>query len=557
MVAFIEHTSCVKCSSSDARAVYDDGHSYCFACHSYFAGDGEQITVPTESAKQLKESRMQAAELYNRGEIRPLPNRNISRDTCLKYGVKVVQVAGAGVSHLYPYYLNNKLIAVKQRKVETKDFLSYGDQKAAELFGQHLFPAGGDKYITVCEGEEDALAAYEMMGSKFAVVSPRNGTGSALKDAKAAYEYLDSFQNIRLCFDADEAGRKAAEQVAGLFSPGKVSIVQLSDKRDPCDYLKAGKTKEFMDKWWKAETYTPAGIVAGKNLKTRLANRPKPVCFDYPWKGLNSLTYGMRAGELVTLTGGSGLGKTSILREIVYGLLKSTQDNIGCMFLEETIEDSGLGIMGMAVDKRLDLPDTQYTAEEFDTAFAQTLGTDRLFYFDHFGSTSIDELLARARYFVKSLDCKHLILDHISIVVSAQQNADERKALDEITTKLKTFVLECGVSLLVVSHVRRVSGKAHEEGGQTSLGDLRGTAAIGQLSNIVIGLERNGQDPDPLERNTTTVRVLKNRFTGATGPACRLRYDNTTGRLTELDIDVEQFGDDNDDGLEELESITA
>jgi hypothetical protein len=34
-------------------------------------------------------------------------------------------------------------------------------------------------------------------------------------------------------------------------------------------------------------------------------------------------------------------------------------------------------------------------------------------------------------------------------------------------------------------------------------------------------------------RNTTTVRVLKNRFAGITGPATYLYYDKTTGRLTE------------------------
>ena len=84
-----------------------------------------------------------------------------------------------------------------------------------------------------------------------------------------------------------------------------------------------------------------------------------------------------------------------------------------------------------------------------------------------------------------------------------------------------------------------------------SLADLRGTAGIGQLSNIVIGLERNGQHEDPQERNTTTVRVLKNRFTGATGPACRLQYDTETGRLAELDEDLDALSVE-DDAIDEL-----
>ena len=46
---------------------------------------------------------------------------------------------------------------------------------------------------------------------------------------------------------------------------------------------------------------------------------------------------------------------------------------------------------------------------------------------------------------------------------------------------------------------------------------------------MVIGLERNQQGDNP---NETIVRVLKNRFTGDTGPACSLYYEKSTGRLT-------------------------
>jgi twinkle protein len=53
------------------------------------------------------------------------------------------------------------------------------------------------------------------------------------------------------------------------------------------------------------------------------------------------------------------------------------------------------------------------------------------------------------------------------------------------------------------------------------------------LSDIVLGLERNGQAEELKERHTTRVRVLKNRFSGITGPACSLYYDRITGRMTE------------------------
>ena len=96
------------------------------------------------------------------------------------------------------------------------------------------------------------------------------------------------------------------------------------------------------------------------------------------------------------------------------------------------------------------------------------------------------------------------------------------------------LVQETNIALVIVSHLKRPSDKGHEEGASTSLAQLRGSASIAQLSDMVIGLERNGQHDDPVVRNTTRVRVLKNRFAGVTGPAGNLLYNHETGRMFEM-----------------------
>ena len=94
---------------------------------------------------------------------------------------------------------------------------------------------------------------------------------------------------------------------------------------------------------------------------------------------------------------------------------------------------------------------------------------------------------------------------------------------------------ETGAGIILVSHLRRVDGnKGHENGIEVSLSHLRGSNSIGQLSDCVIALERNQQSDDPDEARTTRLRVLKSRYTGDTGLACSLRYNNETGRLFEL-----------------------
>ena len=117
------------------------------------------------------------------------------------------------------------------------------------------------------------------------------------------------------------------------------------------------------------------------------------------------------------------------------------------MFLEESVKKTAKSLMALAANKPLHLPDCQTTDEELRYAFDATLGTDRLFLFDHFGSTAIDNIINRVRFMAKGLNCKYVFLDHVSIVVSAQENGDERKALDEIMTKLRTIVQETGIAL--------------------------------------------------------------------------------------------------------------
>jgi twinkle protein len=84
---------------------------------------------------------------------------------------------------------------------------------------------------------------------------------------------------------------------------------------------------------------------------------------------------------------------------------------------------------------------------------------------------------------------------------------------------------------------RPQSGKPHEEGGATAAVQFRGSGSLVQLSDIVIGLERNGQSDDPYERNLTTPRVLKNRFVGLTGASNPVYYSTATGRMIEENLE--------------------
>jgi len=527
------HLPCPLCKSSDAVSVNADSSAYCFSCQQYIK-EYDMETQPITNGKQ--ESKVQ--NFSQQSDFTEIVDRNLSENTCKKYGVSVkTDSMGTITNHYYPYHdKQGSKIATKTRYTKSKEFSVQGNTHQAGLFGEHLFSK--NKFIIITEGEIDCLSAYQMFYTgkyETPVVSIKHGVASAVKDIKNSLEWLEQFQNILINFDNDEQGKEGALKVAELFSPGKCKIMHLPQEfKDASDCLVKNKIQIYTQAFWNAKRFAPDGIINANTLFDDIIKPSVQSFVQYPFEGLNKMTYGLRASELVTFTSGSGLGKTQVIRELIHHLLKQTKDNLGLLMLEENPVVTSKGIMSIEANQRLHLPDVHISKEEWQKHFDATTGSGRVFLFDHFGSNTIDNIISRVRYLAKGLDCKYIIIDHVSIIVSDQSHGDERKALDEIMTRLRTLVQETGIAMIVVSHLRRPDGKGHEEGAATSLSQLRGSASIGQLSDMVIGLERDAQHDDPEIRHTTRVRVLKNRFSGITGPCCDLKYDMDTGRLAEV-----------------------
>jgi twinkle protein len=543
---FLTHIPCENCGSSDGNSLYDDGHQYCFVCESFIS--------KTEGDKMPEEHTQKApiqgvyTNILSKGILSSIPDRKLNVATCKSYGVTVEKTNEAVTKHIYPYYNSDrKHIGNKTRVVATKEFRSEGNISDGTLFGQNNFDPVG-KYITVTEGELDAMSAYQMFGSKWPCVSVKSSS-SALTDCKKNFKYLNSFNTIVLCFDNDTTGRNAANKVAAIFEPHKCKIVNLKSFKDASDYLKAGQREEFIQLWWNSTPYTPAGLVNLGTLGSSLYEENYCETVSYPWSGLNEKIYGIRTGELVTFTSGTGMGKSSVIRELMHHIMKNTKDNIGVFALEESIKNTAFNIMSVEANQRLyikEIRDT-FSLEQLKEWEDNTIGTNRFVAFDHFGSMSNEDILGLVRFMSNALDCKWIVLDHLSMVISGQQDGDERRNIDNLMSNLRKIVEECNVSLLVVSHLRRTSSdRGHEEGREVSLAHLRGSQSIGQLSDAVIALERNQQAQDPTEANTTTVRILKNRYTGETGIATYLFYDKETGRMSEISNPFEVEGDNDE-----------
>ena len=510
---FQRHEPCPSCGSSDALARYTDGHGYCFSCGAYEHADGTQYTT--------------AYSVMIQGEPVRLSKRGLSEEICRKY-----RIHKDGDLLRFHYYDSSGQICGAKVKTKDKTFRWEGKNVDHQLFGQNLFPDKGTR-LTIYEGELDAASGYAAMPT-WPHVSLPDGAQSAKKALQRVMPLLQGYEEIVLFFDNDEPGRKAAEECAQILPPGKVKIARLEKYKDASDALQASDAEAIRRAVWDAKTYRPDGIVDAKSLLDLVTTPTPPADHEYPFGGLNHKLHGIRLGELVTITAGSGIGKSSFCRELATGLL-SKGERVGYLALEESNRRTTLGLMSAAVGKSLHLG--EHDRSTLTKAYQDTVANWNLYLFDGFGSFDPDVIYNRIEYLATGLEVRCVFLDHLSILLSGL-DGDERRMIDVTMTRLRSLVERTGISLFLVSHLRRTSNDTnHEEGARVTLGQLRGSAAIAQLSDAVIALERNQQSDRTNSR--TTVRVLKNRFSGEVGVACHLDYDLDTCKFHEIEPEPE------------------
>jgi twinkle protein len=515
---FVKHLPCEACGSSDANSLFTDGHTHCFAC-----GVTVQATGETAARK------MAARGLLTDLEYRDVPKRNLTEATATLFGYGYGVDKGQRVQVANYYNAKRQIVAQKVRTAN-KEFWVNGNLDDALLFGQQLWqPREHVKKIVITEGEIDAMSVSQVQENKWPVVSIPTGAKGAAKALRKHLEWLEQFEQIVLMFDNDEEGIKATQACVELFTPGKVKVATLPLK-DANDMLKAGRAREIVDAIWNAKAQRPDGIVAGTEMWDVLNSPIENDSIPYPYVGLNNLLHGCRRGEMVLVTGGTGTGKSEGVGMIAHDFLKKGE-TVGYCALEENTRRTALRFMGLEIGRRLHIDREDVSSEDFRSAYDTTVGSGRLFLYDHWGSVEGDALLQKIRYLVRGCGATTIVLDHISIAISGLEVDNERKAIDILMTNLRKLVQELNCRLILICHLRKADGTTHEEGGRITLDDLRGSGSLKQLPDIVIAMERNQQDEKT--KFFALWRVLKNRFSGETGEACWTKYEIDTGRMVE------------------------
>lgn len=539
MGTIISREACPKCReaghdrSGDNLCVYDNGSKHCHAC-------GYDVQPGRRYEREELTGRMRA------NEVEQLPHaalelRGIRADIAQKYGVRVEydQATGTDKGYMFPVYRGTDLAGWqykpacepgKRKTVGNPFFITApgnkGDgTKSVDPFGGHI--AAGGKMVVVCEGAEDALAAFQMLkdcGKPYRVVATMGD-----ERWSKMLPFFDKYAKVVIAYDMDDAGQAQAKKFAEALRPGVAHIMHWDSGagNDPNALLLNGAGSMFLQSLYDAEAYQSGGFIYGEGAWQVIENYREPEYIPYPpeFAMLNQKLRGMRRGEISLWTSGTGCGKSAFMRRLKQHIIQNTTWTAGDIELEETKEKTIRAMLQYQGKKSLrDMTDAEKRA-----AFEATYGTKRIITLDRRAKLAGGaNLLTQMKHLKYAFGADIILLDHITLAADEMGDGKEGiAAQDKMMADLLELAESTNLHIALISHLRKSAsgGKSFEEGAMPSLDDLKGSGSVKQICMDIIALGRDVQNPDEYLRNVTQLRVLKNREDGNVGDADRLFYN--------------------------------
>lgn len=540
------HAECIgeECTSSDGMAVYEkeiEGNkvldAYCFVCQGYFKQEKLE-----EFGVKVKEGKKKMTENVDFSTIESIPfrgwkERGIGQPVSAKFGVHTeIENEFDVISRYYPSTVDGKTVGFKKRIIP-KDFVGIGSTKATnELFGQSVFEAG-QKYLVITTGEEDAMSFAQVLYSKkdgveywTPCVSVTCGDGSIIKQFKANFEYINSFDKVILAFDNDDSAQRYVEEAARLLTPGKAFIAKFPNGvKDASDMVKSGRSAELKQLFWKAVPFSRVDVLHLSQMWEDFENEDNNIKIPFPssWSKLNEMMNGgMEKGEITLIGALTSIGKSSILNNVVYSLIENTKFKVGAMYLEGTKREVVRDLLSLDSGINLRTANREFVdITGLKNRFYENLAKkDQFVYVDHQGSISTAEIFDKLSYLAKAEGCDVIVIDPVQAGVNSSENG---AIIDFMDTLLK-FAKETDTCVIAVSHMKKPSDDNPHNVSEYS---LLGSSSLNQIAFNTILISRDKMNEDPVKRSATKLQLVKCRRTGNTGEAGWLRYDHETTHM--------------------------
>lgn len=454
--------------------------------------------------------------------------RGLLPETLKEFGVGIrVNADQSQHSFVFPYREESgKLAYVKVKRRTSKGgkdlWREPKGQPRSYLFGAHKLH--GTERVVIVEGEEDAMLLSQE-GIENVVSVPDGAKVSATERSKPWLDRLEAFQEIVICLDNDGPGREGANALASLMGEERSRIVEyppLEGAKDATDYWKASKLPDLLKAIREAKGKPHPLVIAAGSPAIAEAIRKQhedddPHGISTGWKNVDALLGGMRPAELTILTAHTGAGKSAWVVNLLCQLAQRDTPVIGASF-ELSTEDYIWRFLQKITGKfpwgRPDSLVVPMSHEERDKALV-TLAEMPLWIVSHFGQMKIDQYEEAIRYASRRLKIKVAVLDHIHFMLVGSGD-NERHVLSDAMYRLKSLARELGITILVVAHPSRAArGKLSPD-----LSDLHGSAALEQIADNVVTLQRVMEDETPsMGRAVFAVKKLRCGRSGRLGSA--------------------------------------
>lgn len=560
------------CGARNALQIFEepDGSvsGYCFSCRTFvlhpYGEPKKAADIPhKERIGKTKEEIAEEMEMVANCPTIDLVDRRLRAKELEYYGVKIGLNEEDGKTpkfHYYPYTRKGKVVGYKVRLIENKRMWALGEQGDVDLFGWEQARASGARRLIITEGELDAVAMYKIIETyttdqyadfKPAVVSLPHGAAAAGKDiAKALPEIRKWFRDVSLCFDDDEAGKKATEDVCILIPDA--TVIHLPCK-DANECVIKGKGKEaFKALTFNHKVAKNTRLVFGEELHESAREEAKYGELTWPWSHINKVTRGIRYGETIYIGAGVKCGKSELLNELAAHFIKVHGIKVFMAKPEEANKKTYKLLSGKMVGKVFHDPEQKFDYDAYDKAGEMLKGQVAMVnLYQHLGW----ETLKADIYAAHGWGAKAIFIDPLTTVTNGMNAGDANSKLQEIAQELAAIALDLQVVIFIFTHLKAHEGNItkdvrqkhynngkylalgncpHELGGDISSAQFAGSRAMMRSCNMMLGLEANKDAELPDEvRNIRSLKLLEDREFGQTGNF-KLFWNKNTTHFEEL-----------------------
>ena len=543
---FQRHDACPKCGSSDNLAI-----SWCEE------DEAEAVVCNTPGCDfQLfpDQVKAQGSEFYNGGnpdgKVRRVHKRTdnggIALPECKKKATKTFRGIKPETFNRFGVYLStdNRLVfpyfdaehnAVGYKTVapEQKDW-RWGAKDGSGMFG---VTAAHSRYrLFLTEGEYDALSLKDLTGD--CGVSISSGAGSLVREYKKMISFIESFDDVYVIMDNDEAGRKAVADLKPHVDPAKVHFVELpsaiegEEIKDVNDILQVARKKNFdtvkrrfLDCVYASKNAVPETIyspaqIANDVVGDMFGDNDTGLELSTGMRELDDLLGGWRKGEMTTIIAPTSIGKSTFTRAIIAGLISRGHK---CMIfsLEEPPRVCVRKIVELLKGDEIYYAETREEANEIARSV-----TDYLVVHNKNGQIDPEVMSKDIDYAVRGRDVEFVMLDNLTRAID---QSDSYNSINLFLDKLTEVSVGTGVHTFCVSHTKRTDDSTHAP----TIQEARGSGLIEALSSNIISLGRKRDE------HRMHVCLLKNREYGVVGDFY-LDYDPQTKRFVNMEYYDEQ-----------------